>query len=187
MQKHSVTGVHGSDQRGYDCGGISAAICLLTCLLWQIVALAHCASSSMSVMNRVNEKARGAAANNVLGMMPSMFPGQMVPQMMQMGLPVGAPPMMGMMQPQAGQDDHDSEEEESRSGAAVPTAVPKANAPTASSDVLSDVAGVGDAQGGLQQDGVHHQTMSVKLHQSLICAPAWLRYMWLLLKSQYPL
>jgi hypothetical protein len=74
------------------------------------------------------------------------------------------------MQPQAGQDDHDSEEEESRSGAAVPTAVPKANAPTVSSDVLSDVAGVGDAQGGLQEDGVHHQTMSVKLHQSLICA-----------------
>ena len=33
-----------------------------------------------------------------------------------------------------------------------------------------DVAGVGDAQGGLQEDGVHHQTMSVKLHQSLICA-----------------
>ena len=95
--------------------------------------------------------------------------------------------MMGMMQPQAGQDDHDSEEEESRSGAAVPTAVPKANAPTVSSDVLSDLAGVGDAQGGLQEDGVHHQTMSVKLHQSLICAPAWLRYMWLLLKSQYPL
>ena len=106
-------------------------------------------------MNRVNKKARGAAAN-VLGMMPW-------------------------------QDDHDSEEEESRSVAAVPTAVAKANAPTLSSDVLSDVAGVGDAQGGLQQDGVHHQTMSVKLHQSLICAPAWLRYMWLLLKSQYPL
>jgi hypothetical protein len=90
MQKHSVTGVHGSDQRGYDCDGISAAICLLTCLLWQIVALAHCASSSMSVMNRVNKKARGAAANNVLGIMPSMFPGQMVPQMMQMGLPRGS-------------------------------------------------------------------------------------------------
>ena len=53
---------------------------------------------------------------------------------------------MGMMQPQAGQDDHDSEEEESRSVAAVSTAVPKANDPTASSDVLSDVAGVGDAQ-----------------------------------------
>ena len=75
--------------------------------------------------------------------------GQIVPQMMLMGLPMGAP-MMGMMQPQAGQDDHDSEEEESRSVAAVSTAVPKANNdPTASSDVLSDVAGVGDAQDAL--------------------------------------
>ena len=102
----------------------------------------------MSVMNRVNKKARGAAPNNMMGMMPQM----MMPQMMQMGLPMG--PMMGMMQqPAAGEDDHDSEEEESRAMAAVP----KANPPTVSSVVSSDVSGDG-AQGGLQEDGVtHHQ------------------------------
>lgn len=54
--------------------------------------------------------------------MPQMFPSGMMPQMMQMGLPMGQmEPVMGMMQP--GQDDHDSDEEV----AAVP--VPKANAP----------------------------------------------------------
>ena len=62
----------------------------------------------MSVMNRVNKKARGAAANSMMGMMPQMFPGGMMPQMMQMGLPMGQmEPVMGMMQP--GQDDHDSD------------------------------------------------------------------------------
>jgi hypothetical protein len=102
------------------------------------------------MMNRVNKKAHGAAANNMMGMMPQMFPSGMMPQMMQMGLPMGQmEPVMGMMQP--GQDDHDSDEEV----AAVP--VPKANAPPASSDVSSDVAGVGDkGQGGLPEEGVHH-------------------------------
>lgn len=105
---------------------------------------------SMSVMNRVNKKARGAAPNNMMGMMPHM----MMPQMMQMGLPMG--PMMGMMQqPAAGEDDHDSEEEESRAMAAVP----KANPPTVSSACSSDVSGAG-AEGGLQEDGVtHHQKL----------------------------